>query len=48
MVAIGGWGDEEGFEIAARSLEAMERWCENVRRMVEVTGADGLCFFASI
>jgi GH18 family chitinase len=42
MVAIGGWGDTRGFEEAAAGEEGRERWAENVARMVEVTGADGV------
>lgn len=41
MVAIGGWGDTEGFEFAARSEESMHVWAKNVKVMVEATGADG-------
>ena len=42
MVAIGGWGDTHGFEVAARTESSRELFAENVRRMVEDTGADGL------
>jgi GH18 family chitinase len=42
LIAIGGWGDDEGFEIAARSKERQELWASNVARMVTDTGADGL------
>ena len=42
MVAIGGWGDTVGFEEAARSEEGRVRWAENVRVMVEESGADGM------
>jgi GH18 family chitinase len=42
LVAIGGWGDDEGFEIAARTKERQELWASNVARMVTDTGADGL------
>lgn len=41
MVAIGGWGNEEGFRQAAKSEDGVQFWVENVRRMVESTGADG-------
>lgn len=41
LVAIGGWGDTEGFEIAAKSEESRERWAKGVKRMVEKLGADG-------
>jgi hypothetical protein len=42
LVAIGGWGDDEGFETAARTEEGQELWASNVARMVSDTGADGL------
>jgi GH18 family chitinase len=42
LIAIGGWGDEEGFEMAARTKERQELWARNVARMVTETGADGL------
>ncbi|KAF1967043.1 glycoside hydrolase [Bimuria novae-zelandiae CBS 107.79] len=42
MVAIGGWGNEEGFRESASTAEGREAWAENVRRMVESTGADGI------
>lgn len=41
MVAIGGWGDTEGFEVAARTEGSRRLFARNVARMVEVTGADG-------
>jgi GH18 family chitinase len=41
MVAIGGWGDTEGFSEAARSEEGRRNFALNVRAMVEFTGADG-------
>jgi GH18 family chitinase len=41
MVAIGGWGNEDGFREAARSEKGRQRWTEGVRRMVDKTGADG-------
>ena len=41
MVAIGGWGDTEGFSIAARTEESRMTFAENVRIMIEQTGADG-------
>lgn len=42
MVAIGGWGDSEGFEAAARDAESREKWTGQVKRMVDLTGADGI------
>ena len=41
MVAIGGWGDTEGFEVAARTESGRKLFARNVGRMVEETGADG-------
>lgn len=42
MIAIGGWGDTTGFSEAARTAEGRERWAQNVKEMVDVTGADGM------
>ncbi|KHN95471.1 chitinase 18-4 [Metarhizium album ARSEF 1941] len=42
MVAIGGWGDSEGFEEASKGAESRRRWCENVKKMIDQTGADGV------
>ncbi|KAJ0419590.1 glycoside hydrolase superfamily [Aspergillus carlsbadensis] len=42
MVAIGGWGDTEGFSAAAASEESRGLFARNVRRMLEETGADGV------
>lgn len=42
MVAIGGWGDSAGFDIAARTDESRIRFARNVATMVHDTGADGL------
>ncbi|KAG0648548.1 Chitinase-1 [Hyphodiscus hymeniophilus] len=42
MVAIGGWGDTEGFSRAAASEGGRDLFARNVGAMVEVTGADGL------
>ncbi|KAI9744507.1 MAG: hypothetical protein M1818_002036 [Claussenomyces sp. TS43310] len=42
MVAIGGWGDTEGFSTAAKSRRSRQRFAENVRAMVDATGADGI------
>lgn len=41
MVAIGGWGDTEGFSEAVRTKEARKIFARNVGRMVEAVGADG-------
>ena len=42
MVAIGGWGDTEGFSVAAESDDTRKLWARNVAKMVEATGADGM------
>ncbi|KAL2814105.1 glycoside hydrolase superfamily [Aspergillus granulosus] len=41
-VAIGGWGDTDGFSFAARSEESRRLFARNVRDMLEDTGADGV------
>lgn len=41
MVAVGGWGDTAGFEIAAATEKSRKVFAHNVRLMVEETGADG-------
>ena len=41
MVAIGGWGDTAGFDAAAKTESSRILFAENVRKMVEATGADG-------
>lgn len=49
MVAIGGWGDTEGFSQAAKTVEGRKVFAGNVGKMVEAVGADGewaeSCFF---
>jgi GH18 family chitinase len=42
MVAIGGWGDTQGFDIAARTDGSRRRFARNVAAMVHETGADGV------
>ncbi|KAL3489574.1 glycoside hydrolase superfamily [Aspergillus germanicus] len=42
MVAIGGWGDTQGFSVAAASEESRNLFARNVRRMLDDTGADGV------
>jgi GH18 family chitinase len=42
MVAIGGWGDTNGFSVAAASEESQGLFARNVRRMLDDTGADGM------
>ena len=41
MVAIGGWGNTAGFEVAARTEMSRELFAKNVKAMVDDTGADG-------
>ena len=41
MVAIGGWGDTQGFSEGARTEEGRKAFARNVGRMVESVGADG-------
>lgn len=42
MVAVGGWGDSQGFEAAAANDESRKRWAGQVKNMVDLTGADGV------
>ncbi|CZR59117.1 related to extracellular chitinase [Phialocephala subalpina] len=42
MVAIGGWGDTAGFAEAARSDHNRKLFAQNVKAMVDATGADGV------
>ncbi|KAI0599113.1 glycoside hydrolase superfamily [Biscogniauxia sp. FL1348] len=42
MVAIGGWGDTAGFDVAARTAESRAKFARNVAAMVHDTGADGV------
>lgn len=41
MVAIGGWGDTAGFDIAAATDISRKLFAHNVKSMVDATGADG-------
>ncbi len=41
LVAIGGWGDTEGFSVAALDDKSRQAFPTNVARMVLNTGADG-------
>ena len=41
MVAIGGWGDTAGFEVAAATAVSRKLFAHNVKSMVDATGADG-------
>ncbi|KAL4913341.1 glycoside hydrolase superfamily [Aspergillus aurantiobrunneus] len=42
MVAIGGWGDTQGFSGAAATEESRRVFARNVKAMVDDTGADGV------
>lgn len=42
MVAVGGWGDTKGFDVAARTEESRQRFARNIATMVDATGADGV------
>lgn len=41
MVAIGGWGDQDGFDVAAATDSSRKLFARNVERMVNATGAHG-------
>jgi GH18 family chitinase len=41
MVAIGGWGNTDGFSVAAASDDSRKLFASNIRKMVDQTGADG-------
>ncbi|KAF7588173.1 hypothetical protein BBP40_006110 [Aspergillus hancockii] len=42
MIAIGGWGDTQGFSVAAATDASRKLFARNIRDMVEQTGADGV------
>ncbi|KAL5051987.1 hypothetical protein BDW71DRAFT_3235 [Aspergillus fruticulosus] len=42
VISIGGWGDTQGFSEAARTTESRKLFADNIRRMVDDTGADGV------
>lgn len=42
QVAIGGWGDTDGFSAAAKTEESRKLFAKNVRAMLDTTGADGM------
>jgi GH18 family chitinase len=42
MVAIGGWGNTDGFSVAAESDESRKLFARNVKAMLDETGADGV------
>ena len=41
LVAIGGWGDTQGFSDAAATEGSRRLFARNVKAMIERTGADG-------
>lgn len=41
QVAIGGWGDTDGFSTAAKTEESRKLFARNVKAMLDATGADG-------
>lgn len=41
IIAIGGWGDTQGFTEAASTDEGRKLFAHNIKRMVDDTGADG-------
>jgi GH18 family chitinase len=42
QVAIGGWGDTDGFSTAAKTEESRKLFASNVKAMLHATGADGM------
>ncbi|KAL3707153.1 hypothetical protein TMatcc_005130 [Talaromyces marneffei ATCC 18224] len=42
MIAIGGWGDTEGFSKAAATDTSRKLFAQNVKKMIGATGADGV------
>lgn len=41
QVAIGGWGDTAGFSEAAKTEDSRRMFAQNVKAMLDATGADG-------
>lgn len=41
QVAIGGWGNTDGFSTAAKTEESRKLFAKNVKAMLDATGADG-------
>lgn len=41
QVAIGGWGNTDGFSEAAKTKESRKLFAQNVKAMIDATGADG-------
>lgn len=47
VVAIGGWGNTEGFSQAAKTNESRRLFARNIQAMVDATGADGAWYCIS-
>ena len=41
QVAIGGWGDTDGFSTAAKTDDSRKLFARNIKAMLDATGADG-------
>lgn len=41
MIAIGGWGDTQGFSVGAATDQSRKLFAQNIKQMVANTGADG-------
>jgi hypothetical protein len=41
QIAIGGWGDTDGFSKAAKTVESRKLFAQNIKAMIDSTGADG-------
>lgn len=41
QVAIGGWGNTDGFSQAAKTSESRRLFARNIKAMIDATGADG-------
>lgn len=44
QIAIGGWGNTEGFSQAAKTEESRKLFAGNIKTMLDATGADGMSF----
>ncbi|CAI6333318.1 unnamed protein product [Periconia digitata] len=42
MIAIGGWGDTDGFSAAAKTDQTRLQFATNIKNMIALTGADGV------
>ena len=41
LVAIGGWGETQGFSVAAATVVSRRLFAKNILAMIDSTGADG-------